>query len=89
MTREYDHNRPVNLARPALDVARDRARRFPDPLDQARFMDAFAQARVATARGDDRLYLWLRAALDHDDSVRVAGLIEGSASLGDRKGLVF
>lgn len=79
MTRTYDKpRRPV--AGPA-DIARDRASRFPDPLDQNHFLSAFAQGRVAEARGDERRYVWYREALEADDSVRVAGLIEGMASV--------
>jgi len=92
VTRTYDRNRPVNRNLPPTDVAEYRARRLADPLDRVRFMEAFGQARVAEARQDPRLDLWLRAALEDDDSVRVAGLIEGVASVvvpGDGKGMVL
>lgn len=81
MTRIYDENRPVNLLRSPVAIAEDRASRFEDPLDRNRFMEAFTQARIARARGDQRLYLWYREALDKDDSVRLAGLIHGAASI--------
>lgn len=79
--REYDENRPANPHANPLDVAARRANRFTDPLDRHRFLEAFGQARVAEHREDRRLYLWYRAALEEDDSVRVAGLIEGAASV--------
>ena len=84
-----DRDRPVNLGLPPLVIAKQRSERLPDPLDRARFMDAFGKARIAGARGDERLYNWYRSALDADDSVVVAGLIEGAASVHARKGLVF
>lgn len=79
MTRTYD--KPRQPVRNPADIARDRATRFPDPLDQNHFLSAFAQGRVAEVRGDGRAYHWYREALEADDSVRVAGLIEGAASV--------
>ena len=87
--RTVDQDRPVNLGLPPLVIAKQRSESLPDPVDRIRFMDAFKQARVAEARGDQRLYSWYRAALEADDSVVVAGYIEGAASVHARKGLVF
>lgn len=87
MTRVYDKDREPAGPNPMI-LAQRRADRFEDPLDRARFMDAFAQGRIAEARGDERAYVWYRQALEEDDSVRVAGLIEGAASIprqGNRK----
>lgn len=79
MTRVFDHDRGP-AGQPPLAIARQRSQRLPDPIDRVRFMDAFTKARVAEVRGDERLYHWYRAALDADDSVVVAGYIEGAAS---------
>lgn len=87
--RTVDLDRPVNLGLPPLVIAKQRSESLPDPIDRARFMDAFTKARVAESRGDERLYHWYRAALDADDSVTVSGYIEGAASVHARKGLVF
>ena len=89
MARTYD--KPRQPVRNPADIARDRAARFPDPQDQNHFLSAFAQGRVAEARGDDRAYHWYREALEADDSVRVAGLIEGAASVttDERKRLTW
>ncbi len=86
--RTYDRDRlPQGL--PPVAIAKQRSERLDDPLDRARFMDAFAKGRVAEAGGDDRLYLMFRMALELDDSVAVAGFIEGAASVHAPKGLVF
>jgi hypothetical protein len=87
MTRVYDHDRPAQ--RPPLELAQVRAERLADPLDREKFLLAFQRARVAEARGDTRLYHWYRRALDEDDSVTVAGLIEGAASAPGRKGRIL
>uniref|UniRef100_A0AAU7H038 Uncharacterized protein n=1 Tax=Streptomyces phage Geonosis TaxID=3158856 RepID=A0AAU7H038_9CAUD len=80
MTRVFDGDRPAHIGLPPLVIAKQRSERLADPIDRAKFMDAFAKARVAESRGDHRLYHWYRAALDADDSVVVAGYIEGAAS---------
>lgn len=84
-----DRDRPVNLGLPPLVIAKQRSERLPDPVDRAKFMDAFTKARIAEARGDSRLYDWFRSALETYDSVVVAGYIEGASSVHARKGLVF
>lgn len=89
MTYTVDRDRPVNLGLPPLVIAKQRSASLPDPLDRAKFMDAFTVARVAESRGDQRLYGWFRAALEADDSVTVAGYIEGAASVHAQRGLVF
>ena len=91
MTHTYDKDRPVNLGLPPLMIAKQRSEQLTDGtvFDKARFMDAFAKARVAETRGDGRLYHWYRAALDADDSVAVAGFIEGAASVHAQKGPMF
>lgn len=89
MGREYDRDRPVNLGTPPIVIAKQRSQRLDDPRDRAKFMDAFARARIAETRNDHRLYHWYRAALDADDSVVVAGYIEGAASVHAQTGLVF
>lgn len=80
MTRVFDRDRPVNLGLSPLAIARQRSQMLNDPIDRGRFMGAFARAQTAELRGDERLYHWYRAALDADDSVAVAGYIEGAAS---------
>ncbi len=80
MTRVFDGDRPAHIGLPPLVIAKQRSERLADPIDRAKFLDAFTKARVAEARGDHRLYHWYRAALDADDSVAVAGYIEGAAS---------
>lgn len=88
MTRVSDRDRgPAGT--PPLVIAKQRSERLADPIDRAKFMDAFAKARVAEVRGDERLYHWYRAALDTDDSVAVAGFIEGAASVHAQKGSMF
>lgn len=86
--RTYDRDRPVRPLTPT-QLAELRADRLEDPLDRARFLDAFAQGRVAAERGDTRLYLWFRAAMDTDRSATVAGLIEGAASVERNHRMVF
>ncbi|AMD42778.1 hypothetical protein SEA_XKCD426_37 [Streptomyces phage Xkcd426] len=90
MARVFDHDRPPAGLNP-MQIAAMRAERLEDPIDRARFMDAFRSARIETVRkGDDgRVYHWYRAALDADHSATVAGLIEGAASVRGPKGLVF
>lgn len=79
MTRVFDRDRgPART--PPLVIAKQRSERLADPIDRVKFLDAFTKARVAESRGDHRLYHWYRAALDMDDSVAVAGYIEGAAS---------
>lgn len=80
-TRTFDRDRLENFHADPSVIARRRAARFPELRDQNRFLDAFSQGRIAEARGDERRYVWYREALDADDSVRVAGLIEGMASV--------
>lgn len=88
MARVFDRDR-LPLGLPPLVIAKQRSERLADPIDRAKFMDAFTKARVAEARGDERLYHWYRGALDADDSVVVAGYIEGAASVHAQKGLVW
>lgn len=64
-----------------MQLAARRAERFEDPIERQRFLDWFARARVATARGDDRIELWFAQAWNTDDSVTMAGLIEGASSV--------
>lgn len=80
MARTFDRPRP-DSGLTAAQMANRRAALLSDPLDRVVFMEAFAQGRVAAHRGDERAYHWFRKALDEDDSVRVAGLIEGAASV--------
>jgi hypothetical protein len=80
MTRVFDGDRPAHIGLPPVVIARQRSELMDNPIDQGRFMSAFARARTAELRGDHRLYHWYRAALDADDSVVVAGYIEGAAS---------
>lgn len=65
----------------AVQIAEARAERFSDPIEQRDFLDAFSAARVSVARGDGRLYVWFREALDAGESVTVAGYIEGATSV--------
>lgn len=89
MSTTYDRDRPVNLRAVPLAIAFQRSARLADPIARARFMDAFTKGRVAEARGDGRMYQWFRSALEADDSITVAGLIEGAASVHGQQGLVF
>lgn len=87
MARVFDRDRgPAGT--PPLVIAKQRSERLDDPIDRAKFMDAFTKGRVAAARDDRRLYVWYRAALDADDSVAVAGYIEGAASVNGQMGTV-
>ncbi|AKA61770.1 hypothetical protein SEA_MAIH_31 [Streptomyces phage Maih] len=88
MTRVFDRDRPAHVGLPPLVIAKQRSERLADPIDRAKFLDAFTKARVASARGDARLYTWYRAALEADDSVVVAGYIEGAASVNGQMGTV-
>lgn len=88
MTRVFDRDRPVNLGLPPLVIAKQRSERLADPIDRAKFLDAFTKARIAETRGDQRLYTWYRGALEADDSVVVAGYIEGAASVHAQRGPV-
>ena len=76
----YDRDRPDLAASPVV-LAHRRAQRFEDPADRVYFLDWFGRARIAAVREDPRAYHWYRAALDRDDSVAVAALIEGAASV--------
>jgi len=80
VTRTFDTPRP-NSGLTAAQMADRRAAKLDDPIDRVAFMEAFAQGRIAAFRGDERAYHWYRKALEADDSVRVAGLIEGAASV--------
>ena len=79
--RVYDRNQPVRELSPAV-IADQRADQLVGATEdeRAHFMLWFQRARVATARDDQRLYGWYRTALEGDDSVAVAGIIEGIAS---------
>lgn len=81
MTPTYDRPRLDGVRSHPSEIAARRAQRFQDPIDHNRFLEAFAQGRIAEARDDERRYHWYREALEADDSVRVAGLIEGMASV--------
>lgn len=87
-TRVFENNNPVRFDISPMTIAQRRADRLPNPADRARFMDWFGKSRVATLRGVD-LYVLMRNALVADDSVMVAGLIEGAASAHGMEGLVF
>jgi hypothetical protein len=75
----------------AMHVAAKRSERLDDPIDRHRFMVWFERARVATARGDDRLELWFEQAWISNNSVMMAGLIEGATSVpsNERKRLTY
>ncbi|AKA61700.1 hypothetical protein SEA_YDN12_33 [Streptomyces phage YDN12] len=88
MARVFDRDRPAHVGLPPLVIAKQRSERLPDPIDRAKFMDAFVKGRVAAARDDRRLYIWYRAALEADDSVSVSGYIEGAASVNGQMGTV-
>jgi hypothetical protein len=89
VTRTYDRDRPVNLQANAFVVAAHRAEHF-EGLDHNRFMDTFRVARVAGQTGrEEDLYQAFRHALDADDSVTVAGIIEGLASTRGPEGKVW
>ena len=80
-TRVFDRDRPTaGPVAPGL-IARRRSLRYEDLADQRAFLDAFMAGRTAERLGDRRAYIWYREALETDDSVRVAGLIEGAASV--------
>lgn len=64
-----------------VTIARRRADRFTDPLDRVAFLEGFKRGRIEAARDGDRTYLWIRTALDQDQSALAAGIIEGIASL--------
>ena len=87
--RVYDRNQPVRELSPAV-IADQRAEQLTDATedDRAHFMLWFQRARIAVARDDQRLYGWYRTALDGDDSVAVAGIVEGIASTR-KEGLVI
>ncbi len=78
--RVYDHDRTPDNPGDHVRMAQQRASRFADPLDQARFMDAFRISRIAASKGAD-IYVAYRHRLEADDSVWVAGHIEGLASV--------
>lgn len=63
-----------------MQIAERRAARM-DPLHQQKFVVWFQRARVATARGDNRIELWFAQAWNTDDSAMMAGIIEGAASV--------
>lgn len=77
MTRDID--RPAR-GRDPMQIAAARAARLP-AIYRQRFLDLFERARVAAIRGDSRLELWIAQAWNTDDSVAMAGLIEGAASV--------
>lgn len=63
-----------------MQIAERRAAQM-DPLHRQKFVVWFERARIATARGDDRFELWFAQAWNTDDSVMMAGLIEGASSV--------
>lgn len=87
MTRVYDRDRPP-AGLPPVDIAQMRANRLDDPLDQLRFMEAFRVGRITEARGQCMDRAW-RHHLDEDDSVWVAGYIEGVSSVDRNQRKVF
>jgi hypothetical protein len=87
--RVYDRNQPVRELSPSI-LADQRAEQLYEATedDKTHFMLWYQRGRSATLQNDERVYGWFREALDDDDSVAVAGLIEGITSTRS-KGLVF
>lgn len=88
MSRVSDGNLPVRPKPTPIEVAHRRAATFSDPLDRIRFLEAFEAGRVATAQGKD-LYPVFRRCMDTEDSVTLAGLVEGAASTRSPGGMVW
>lgn len=80
MTRTYDTDRQPTDGDRAVTIASRRTARLDTPFERHKFMAAFQLGRQFALRGKDS-HAEYRRMLEADDSVGVAGLIEGESSV--------